>query len=136
MRIAERIQQARLAVGLANQSEFARRIGVVAPTIYRWERDHVAPDIFNLYEIARVCRVSMEWLVSGEGVASGAELAAWLDTPRGRGTSPEARAFLAGLPLMGHQPSSLFYDLALVAFESGLTREEAASAAKATMVRR
>jgi transcriptional regulator with XRE-family HTH domain len=134
--LGTRIQQARLAMGFNNQAEFCRRVGVQAETLYRWERGRVAPDAFNLYEVARLLNVSMEWLVAGEKRAENPALAEWLDSPKGRAASPDARAFLASLPIGGYRTAPLFYDLALVAYEAGLSREETVRAAAQTARRR
>lgn len=130
--IGARIRQAREAVGLHNASEFGRRVGVTPTTVYRWERGAVVPDIFNLADIARVTRTTMEWLVTGEERPENTALRDWLETETGKSAPPEAVAFLSSLPLLGYRPSSLFYDLALVAWRNGLTPEEAARAAKVT----
>lgn len=129
--IGARIQQARLAAGYHVQAQFCRAVGTDPPTLHRWERGQMVPGSAHLYEIAKVSRVSMEWLMDGEEHAS-AELLRWLETPKGKAAPPEARSFLAGLPLLGYRPSTLFYDLALVAWEAGLTPDEAARAAKQT----
>jgi transcriptional regulator with XRE-family HTH domain len=134
--IGARICQAREAIGLGNRSEFGRRVGVTPTTVYRWERGAVVPDIFNLYIIARVLRVTMEWLVSGEERHDREALQVWLTSPSGQSASPEAISFLTSLPLLGYTPSPLFYELAYVAWKNGLTQSEAARAAKATEERR
>lgn len=133
--LGARIQQARIAAGFTVQQRFCEAVNVRPPTLHRWERGQNVPDAFNLYEIARVCGVSMEWLVTGASAASSDELERWKETPTGRSAPAEAVAFLASLPLLGHEPSVLFYDLAFVAWQNGLDREDAARAARATEIR-
>lgn len=133
--IGARIRQARLACGLDNASEFARRVSVTPTTVYRWEAGSVVPSVFTLYDIAAVCGVSMEWLIGGEEPDTSAVLSAWLDSPSGQSAAPDAIAFLRSMPLLGYEPSPVFYDLAMVAWRNGLSRDEAARAAKATALR-
>lgn len=130
--IGDRIRQARIACGMTNASEFGRQTYVTPNTVYRWERGEVAPSIFSLFDIAATCRVSMEWLVGGSERGAGKVFDAWLETPSGLGASVEAQTFLGSLPMLGYEASLLFYDLALVAWQNGLSREEASRLAKTT----
>lgn len=130
--VGERIREARLSAGLDNASEFGRRVGVTPTTVYRWERGQVVPSIFTLHDVARVCRVSMEWLLTGATSSHGEALEAWLASPQGQSAGPELRSFLEALPLDGYEPSTLFYELAATAWRNGLTPEEASQAARAT----
>lgn len=131
--IGERIQRARVAAGYTVAAEFARACGVQPNTLYRWERGDIAPDIFRLESIGRAARVSTDWLLRGAPpVAASRVLAAWKASARGASARPAAIAFLEALPLEGYEPSFMFYDLALLAFEQGLSPEAAALAAKFT----
>jgi transcriptional regulator with XRE-family HTH domain len=130
--IGDRIQRARLSAGYENAAEFARHVGVSPNTIYRWERGDVSPDIFRLESVSRVARVSTDWILRGSRQDASGPLETWLDTPRGRSASESAKQWLRELPIGGFVPSPAFFDLALLAFEQGLTPEEAVLAARFT----
>lgn len=127
--LGRRIAEARIAAGYTNQSEFCRRMGTNPPTLNRWERGKMAPEIWNLHEIAVLCRVSMEWLMTGEVGARSDSYRRWRS---GKTVSPEAIAFIESVPIGGYQDDELFYDLLLLAWQRGLSRDEAAIAAKTT----
>lgn len=131
--IAERIRRARLSAGYENTSEFARLVGVQPNTIYRAESGLNVPDIFTLEGISRVARVTIDSLIRGQEPSRGHKvLQEWLLTPRGASASEAAIAFLEALPLGGYTPTHGFYDLALFAYEQGLSGEDAALAARFT----
>jgi len=132
--IGARIGAARAAAGYgANASAFARAIGVAPNTVYRWESGEIVPDVWRLESISRVCRVTMDYIVRGEAAPSATEaLEAWRATPRGQTASPAALAFLRSVPLAGYVASPAFFDLLLLAYEQGLSPEEAATAARVT----
>jgi transcriptional regulator with XRE-family HTH domain len=130
--IGGRIATARLSAGYENASEFARHVGVSPNTIYRWERGEVAPSIWQLESVSRVARVTTDWVLRGSREDASARLDAWLATPRGRSASEAARIWLRELPIGGFVPSDVFYDLALLAFEQGLSADEAVVAARFT----
>ena len=132
--VGQRIQRARLGAGYTVAAEFARACGVQPNTVYRWERGDLVPDIFRLEQIATVARVSTDWLLRGDAPsAAPASLEAWRLTPRGQTASSDAMAFLRSLPLGGYEPpSAVFWDLALLAHEQGLTPSDAALAARLT----
>lgn len=130
--IGKRIADARNAVDLSNGSEFARRVGVVPATVYRWEAGTAVPDVFSLARVADVCRVTMEWIVTGAETPENDALRQWVLTPAGQTATPEAIAFLAGIRLDGYKASELFYDLAFTAWKNGLSSTEAGAAAKMT----
>lgn len=135
--IGERIARARAAAGLTNASAFARDIGVVPNTVYRWEKGELAPDIWSLESIASACRVTTDWLLRGVGAGDVADvLLAWKHTPRGASASAEALTFIESVALPGYVPSPTFYDLLLFAFEQGLRGDEAVRAAKTTTTAR
>lgn len=137
--IGARIHEARIAAGYGdNASEFAREIGMAPNSVYRLEAGKMEPKVPTLERISRVCRVSMDWLVRGETTAGATSaLDAWRATPRGASASPGAVAFLRSLPLAGYAATPAFFDLALLAYETGLTvsgeePETIAAAIKAT----
>lgn len=131
--IGARIAKARLAAGYLNAAEFSRACGVSPNSVYRWERGEIAPDIFRLLAVARATRVTTDWLLTGvENVTSPrSALSTWRRTPIGRAASEEAYEFLSALPLDGHTPSELFYDIALEVYETGqFTPEQVVGAAR------
>jgi transcriptional regulator with XRE-family HTH domain len=131
--LGERIALARVNAGYTNASKFAVSIGVDRNTLYRWESGAVAPDVFNLESVAAATRVSCDWLLRGAIASSAQEvLSRWYETPRGKSASEGARVFLESLPLHGYVPSFGFFDLALMAYENGLSPTEAAQAARET----
>ena len=134
--IGARIASARLSAGYENASEFARHVGVSPNTIYRWERGEVAPSIWQLESVSRVSRVTTDWILRGSRQDASERLDAWLETPRGRSAGEGARAWLRELPIGGFVPSDVFYDLALLAFEQGLSPDEAVVAARFTEAKR
>jgi transcriptional regulator with XRE-family HTH domain len=129
--LGRRIAEAREAAGYTNKSEFARRVGIQGPTLHRWERGQIAPEIWNLHEVARLTHVSMEWLMTGAEVSGREVLEAWA---KGKSLSPEAMAFLGDLRIGGYKAEPIFYDLAYLAWQRGLSRDEAARAAKVTAI--
>lgn len=105
--------------------------------MYRWERGEVVPDIFGLESVARVARVSADWLLRGSVPSRHAEaLAEWRKTPRGATASSAAYALLETLPLAGYEPKPAFFDLVLMAIEQGLSPESAVLAARFTETKR
>ena len=134
--IGERIATARLSAGYENASEFARHVGVSPNTIYRWERGEVAPSIWQLESVSRIARVTTDWILRGSRQDASARLDEWLKTPRGQSAKEPARIWLRELPIGGFVPSDVFYDLALLAFEQGLSPDEAVVAARFTETKR
>jgi transcriptional regulator with XRE-family HTH domain len=131
--IGARIGQARLSAGYENAAEFARACNVSPNTVYRWERGEVVPDIFGLESVARVSRVSADWLLRGTVPSRhAAALEEWRKTPRGQTASQAAYALLETLPLAGYEPKPAFFDLVLMAIEQGLPPETAVLAARFT----
>lgn len=59
--------RARIARGSLSQAELARRIGVPAVTVWRWENDRMTPQGLHLEALAKGLGVSLDWLVSGVG---------------------------------------------------------------------
>jgi transcriptional regulator with XRE-family HTH domain len=128
--IGARIEAARSACGLSNASAFGREVGVKPDTVYRWERGELVPSIFTLHSVASVTGVTMEWLVSGVEPDGSPVLHAWLEAhPSVEG---DAATFLRTLPIAGYAATPLFYDLAYLAWQRGLTADEAARAARTT----
>lgn len=128
--LAKRISQARLMRGYENASEFARLLGVAPNTVYRWERGEVTPQAYQVVAIARAAGVTTDWLLLGQADDVSHDLARWLETPRGKSATPEAIAWMQRVPVTGFRPSDMFFDLALLAFERGLTPEDAAAVAR------
>ena len=55
------------AAGYRDQSELARASGVSQSTTNRILSGRAKhPDVLSLFQLARACKVSVEWLVSGE----------------------------------------------------------------------
>lgn len=64
---AERIRQARKAVGLS-QASLAAHIGVDRSAVGQWERNTAScPTVGHLAKIAMATGVSFEWLATGRG---------------------------------------------------------------------
>lgn len=95
----------------------------------KWCKGRAEPEVRSLAEIARVCRVSIDWLISG--VSGTQALTEWLEGA-GQGAPLEARRFLRSLPVAGYRVDLAFYDLAFQAWKLGLTADEAARTAHVT----
>ena len=65
--LGERIEELRLASGWS-QVELAKRLGVVKQTVSNWENDNIQPSIEMLVRIAKVFRVSTDYLLGLENV--------------------------------------------------------------------
>ena len=63
----DRVAAAREQSGMT-QKELARRIGVRASTVRKWEEDLAEPRANRLSMMAGMLNVSMMWLINGEGV--------------------------------------------------------------------
>lgn len=61
-----RIRIARISAGYPSQASFAEALGVSKGLVGQWESDNQVklPGVANLAKIARLCRVSMEWLLT------------------------------------------------------------------------
>jgi len=67
MKMQERIRRARRMAELS-QAELARRIKVQRSAVSNWESaSEILPSMQNLIGIAKVCKVSLEWLGTGRG---------------------------------------------------------------------
>ncbi len=62
----DRLAGAREAVGMTAE-DLARRLGVKAATLDRWENDLVEPRANRLSVLAGLLNVSLRWLLTGEG---------------------------------------------------------------------
>ncbi len=71
----DRLGFAREAMGLS-QAELARRIGVKSQTLRNWEEDRAEPRANKLQMLAGMLNAPMIWLMSGQGTAPAAGLAA------------------------------------------------------------
>lgn len=67
---AKRLQAARIAAGYEDHKKFAGAIGVASPTYGRWERAETEPNIYYLSRIAEATGKSLDWLLTGKGVAT------------------------------------------------------------------
>lgn len=66
MNIGARIKKARKLRGMS-QDELAELVGVSQPSVSEWERGVSNPTMDSLGMVAKVLRVSLEWLGKGEG---------------------------------------------------------------------
>lgn len=133
--LGRRIREAREAAGFHNKSEFSRLVGVQGPTLHRWEKGQIAPEVWNLHEIARLTRVTMEWLLTGAADSRHlGVLRQWIERKRERGEdlAPEAVAFLERVDVSGYAADAIFYDLVYLGWQRGLSPDEATRAARAT----
>lgn len=64
--IGSRIRAARESAQLT-QASLADAVGVRVPTIWRYEKGGAQPRVGVLVRIAGACRVSLDWLATGEG---------------------------------------------------------------------
>ena len=74
-----RLVGARDAAGLS-RNELARRLGVQAKTLRKWEEDMAEPRANKLQLVAGVLNVSIMWLLNGEGDGVDAEGRATTET--------------------------------------------------------
>lgn len=82
----DRLAGAREQAGLS-QSDLARRLGVRATTVQKWEDDHSEPRANRLSMLAGLLNVSIMWLINGEGEG--------LETPEeGMAPSDDMRALM------------------------------------------
>jgi transcriptional regulator with XRE-family HTH domain len=65
--LGARIHEARLAAGYEKRARFAREIGYEPKTLQRLEEGRHVPTLGVLSAVARVARVRLAWLVTGEG---------------------------------------------------------------------
>lgn len=123
-----RIDEAWVRAGYANRSAFFRDTNLPDYNqLAKWARGAAVPNVQFLAEIARVCRVSLDWLVFG-AEETPAALLDWLET-EGHRVEPEAKQFLRSLPTHGYKATRAFYDLAYQSWKLGLVREMSAEEA-------
>lgn len=67
---SKRLQAARIAAGYEDHKKFAKAIGVASPTYGRWERAETEPNILFLGRIAEATGKSLDWLLTGKGLAT------------------------------------------------------------------
>jgi len=60
-------ERVRVARGSMTQSALAEATGINQSTLSKYERGESEPGTFSLAAIARVCRVPLTWLATGEG---------------------------------------------------------------------
>lgn len=129
--VGQRIDQAWKRAGYESRADMVRDTTLKGYNqVSQWAAGKALPRVDFLSEIARVCRVSLDWLATGEG-QDPAVLTRWLDGP-GASAPREARAFLASLPLQGDVVDERFYSLAFEAWKRGETPEGVVNAARTT----
>ncbi len=97
MSLGERIKEARLALGLTQES-LAERVGVVPQTISKWERNESQPDVPLLSSLADVLELSLDRLFgrrSARWADAETALTAWL-LPKGEKEKMEGVQELMG----------------------------------------
>ena len=93
MSIHSRIKERRLAMGLNSHQALADLLNVSWQTIQLWEKEGgTAPNRSRLPLVAKVLKVSEEWLVSGKGDLGGNEKSRSVDSRNSRDSSGEAVA--------------------------------------------
>lgn len=65
--IGMRIKETRIRMGRTNAAQFARDVGIQPHTLWRYEAGQTRPGIETAAALARELKVSMEWLLTGEG---------------------------------------------------------------------
>lgn len=119
--LGRRIDEAWQRAGFASRMAMFRESALPDYNqLARWCRGVSVPEVRSLATIAKVCRVSLDWLVFGSEETPGAFLD-WLETATGHGANDEAKRFLRSLPLHGYRPTPAFYDLAYQAWKHGVT---------------
>ncbi len=133
--IGARIRLARENAGMSNATKFAKDADVDRNSVGRWEKGVVMPDLLNIETVARLTRVSIGWLISGESSPEWSQMIdEWKKTqPR---ATDAAVSFLRSLPVSGYVPSTTFLDIALLAFEKGLTPGEVMQIGRETVTGR
>ncbi len=66
----DRMAGAREACGFS-QKQLARHLGVKAKTVHAWEDDLAEPRANRLHMLSGLLNVSMQWLLTGQGVGLG-----------------------------------------------------------------
>lgn len=124
--MAERIEARREALGLS-KAELIRRIGLDRSATYHdWVAEKYRPTADHLRRLSTVLQMTLEELL---GVAGGQKppFAAWdafLETPEGKGATPEELATLGAVfwpP--GREPTVFSYQLALAAVRAVTSRQ-------------
>lgn len=62
--LGARIREARERAGLS-QAALGEAVGVRAPTVFRWERDQITPELPRIARLAEVLGTSESWLLYG-----------------------------------------------------------------------
>ena len=108
MSMGERIKGARLARGYAVAAEFARDAGVSKQYLGNLEKNRVEkPDANQLVKIARAASVTVDWIMTGEGLPS-----------RTSSLSPEESEHLAMLRSLSDDKRTLVLTMVKSAFDS------------------
>lgn len=120
--IGRNIQLAAKAGGFDKLAPMIRKLRIVdKQQVYLWARGDALASVDSLVEIARVCGVTLDFLVLGE--EESLALADFLATEDGREAPQKEIAFLRSLPLRGYRPTLDFYRLAHQAWKHGLTAD-------------
>jgi transcriptional regulator with XRE-family HTH domain len=132
--IGRRIDEAWVRAGFPSRAEMIRASGLKdANQVHQWARGRAVPRVDLLAEVARVCHVSLDWLVFGADETPPA-FVDWLESPTGQQAEEDAKRYLRSLPTHGYKATRAFYDLAYQAWKLGLARdltpEEAAQMAR------
>jgi len=67
VKLGKRIKEAREKIN-KSQAELAGLIGVMAAHLNRWEKGRISPGWEFLVKIAKICDVSLDWLLTGMGL--------------------------------------------------------------------
>lgn len=65
--IGIRIRDARIRMGRTNAAQFARDVGIQPHTLWRYEAGQTRPGVEATAALAKELKVSMEWILTGEG---------------------------------------------------------------------
>jgi transcriptional regulator with XRE-family HTH domain len=63
---AKRVRQARLAAGLETQEDLESSLGMSPRTVSTWERGIQMCHPTDMYRLAKLLGVTMDWLVGGD----------------------------------------------------------------------
>ncbi len=68
MDLPQRVRMARDHLNITS-AEFGRRLNIKPQAVYQWESGETKPSNASFQKIARLTGVSLDWLISGDGVA-------------------------------------------------------------------
>lgn len=127
--IAKRLAEARESAGLS-QKDVSEATGIREPTVSRYENDRLNPSVEALTQLARLYRVTVEWLATGDDPTDSAAeplpdypgLTAFLETDQGRSVTPDELRTLRTLRASTGRPSVDTYRMMLMALRNTLER--------------